>query len=122
MNQHFLQGIDTIILRVSNINEAKIWYTTNLGFKTIYEDERIRLVVLDTFGQTSLTLWETDGKIRNPKTASYPIFRTSNAKVAHDALTRLEVTASDLITDDLLTYFNFFDPDGNIFEVCQVND
>jgi catechol 2,3-dioxygenase-like lactoylglutathione lyase family enzyme len=122
MNQHFLQGIDTIILRVSNINEAKIWYTTKLGFKNIYEDEKIRLVVLDTFSPTSLTLWETDEKIApNPKTASYPIFKTFNAKDTLDALRRVEVNTSDLITDHAVTYFNFYDPDGNMLEVCQVH-
>ena len=31
MNPHFLQGIDTIIVRVSNINKAKMWYKTKLG-------------------------------------------------------------------------------------------
>ena len=122
MNPHFLQGIDTIILRVSNINEAKIWYTTKLGFKNIYEDEKLRLVVLDTFSSTSLTLWETDEKIAsNPKTASYPIFKTLNATDARDALRRLDVKVNDLITDHVVTYFNFFDPDGNMLEVCQVH-
>ena len=122
MNKPFLQGIDTIILRVSNINEAKVWYPAKLGFKNIYEDEKLRLVVLDTFSPTSLTLWETDEKIApNPKTASYPIFKTFNAKDAHDALRRLDVAANDLITDHVVTYFNFFDPDGNMLEVCQVH-
>jgi len=122
MNPHFLQGIDTIIVRVSNINEAKIWYTTKLGFNNIYEDEKIRLVVLDTFSPTSLTLWETDEKIApNPKTAAYPIFKTLNATDARDALRRLDVTVNDLITDHVVTYFNFFDPDGNMLEVCQVH-
>ena len=122
MTPHFLQGIDTIILRVSNINEAKIWYTTKLGFKNIYEDEKLRLVVLDTFSPTSLTLWETDEKIvPNPKTAAYPIFKTLNATDASDTLRRLDVKVNDLITDHVVTYFNFFDPDGNMLEACQVH-
>jgi catechol 2,3-dioxygenase-like lactoylglutathione lyase family enzyme len=123
MNQHFLQGIDTIILRVSDIDEAKLWYTSKLGLKKIYEDEKIRLVVLDTFSPTSLTLWETDEKIApNPKTVSYPIFKTLNAKDAHNALKQLDVTTNDIITDHVVTYFTFFDPDGNMLEVCQVHD
>ena len=123
MNPHFLQGIDTIVLRVSNINEAKIWYSTKLGFKIIYEDEKIRLVVLDTFSPTSLTLWETDEKIAsNPKTTSYPIFKTMDAADARQALRQLDVKMNDLITDQFVTYFNFFDPDGNMLEACQVHE
>jgi catechol 2,3-dioxygenase-like lactoylglutathione lyase family enzyme len=122
-NNLFLQGIDTIILRVTNLEKAKYWYTEKLRFKDIYEDSRLRLVVLDTFGPTSLTIWETDEKIKtNPKTASYPIFRTLDAVSAHRQLKNLDVKVGDIITGDVVTYFTFRDLDENILEVCQVHD
>jgi|GEM_PF-4828330 len=57
MDKHFLQGIDTVILRVSDIEKSKKWYTQKLGLNAIHQDERLGLVVLDTFSPTSLTIW-----------------------------------------------------------------
>ncbi len=122
-SNHFLQGIDTIILRVKDIDKAKSWYTQKLGFKTIHEDATLRLVVLDTFSPTSLTIWETDEEIKNnPKTTSYPIFRTQDARNAHQQLIKMDVKVGDMTTDHVVTYFTFRDIDDNILEVCQVHD
>jgi catechol 2,3-dioxygenase-like lactoylglutathione lyase family enzyme len=123
MDKHFLQGIDTIILRVSDIDTAKSWYTEKLKFKTVHEDKKLRLVVLDTFSPTSLTIWETEEKIEsNVKTAAYPIFRAADASVAHAHLKNNGVNVGDMITDHVVTYFTFRDLDGNILEVCQVHN
>ncbi len=54
-----LQGIDTVIVRVSNIAASKKWYLEKLGLALLFEDDKIKLAVLDTKGPTSLTLWET---------------------------------------------------------------
>ena len=123
MRENILQGIDTIIIRVSNIYDAKKWYTEKLGLKNIYENPDLKLVVLDTSSPTSLTIWETEEKIHaNQQTSSYPIFRTPDAKEAHAELKERTVKVADLITDNGVTYFTFCDPDGNILEVCQVHD
>jgi catechol 2,3-dioxygenase-like lactoylglutathione lyase family enzyme len=123
MDNHFLQGIDTIILRVSDIAKAKAWYTEKLGLKAVHEDDKLKLVVLDTSSPTSLTIWETDETIQsNPRTAAYPIFRTINAKYAHEQLKDREVRVGDLTTDHVVTYFTFRDLDNNVLEVCQVHN
>lgn len=123
MEKHFLQGIDTVIVRVSDIERSKVWYTEKLGLRAIHEDEKLKLVVLDTFSPTSLTLWETDEKIQpNPRATTYPIFRTINAKDANEQLRGRDVKVGDLTTDHVVTYFTFQDPDGNILEVCRVHD
>lgn len=122
MDKSILQGIDTLILRVSEIEKSKEWYTQKLGLKTIHSDEKLKLVVLDTFSSTSLTIWETDEKIQpNPLTASYPIFNTIDAKEAHEQLMNSNVNVGELITDHVVTYFTFRDPDNNILEVCQIH-
>lgn len=122
MDGHFLQGIDTIILRVSNIEQSKLWYIRKLGLQSIHEDEKLKLVVMDTFSPTSLTLWETAEQIKiNARTASYPIFRTADANMAHGKLLEHGVPVGDLTTDHVVTYFTFQDPDGNVLEVCQVH-
>ncbi|AEM69424.1 Glyoxalase/bleomycin resistance protein/dioxygenase [Allomuricauda ruestringensis DSM 13258] len=123
MENHFLQGIDTVILRVSDIEKAKSWYTEKLGFKNVHEDKKLKLVVLDTFSPTSLTIWETQEKIvLNPNTASYPIFRTLDAHLAHQRLKLNGITVGEIITDHVVTYFTIHDTDGNILEVCQVHN
>lgn len=116
------QGIDTIILRVKDFRKSKEWFAEKLGLLPIYENTEIQLAVLDTGGPTSLTLWQTDQFIQtNPKTASYPIFRTENAEISHTALIQKGVKTTELITDSFVTYFQFFDPDGNVLEACQVH-
>lgn len=56
-------GIDTVIIRVSNIVDARDWYTQTLGLNLIWDDPGAKLVVFDTGGPTSLTLWQTEKKI-----------------------------------------------------------
>lgn len=81
------------------------------------------MVVLDTFSPTSLTIWETQEKIvLNPNTASYPIFRTLDAHLAHQRLKLNGITVGEIITDHVVTYFTIHDTDGNILEVCQVHN
>lgn len=123
MSIHFLQGIDTVIVRVSNIEKAKDWYTQILGLAVMHHDEKLNLVVLDTFGPTSLTIWETSDKIEtNPQTTTYPIFKTIDAKLTLESLRDKKVEVSELISDHVVTYFTFYDIDGNVLEVCQVHD
>lgn len=80
-----LQGIDTVIIRVSDIVKSKEWYTTKLGLTVVWEDDSIKLVVFDTGGTVSLTIWQTGEKIAvNIETASYPIFRVDDADSARE--------------------------------------
>ncbi|MBO0160373.1 VOC family protein, partial [Vibrio parahaemolyticus] len=60
-----LQGIDTIIVRVSNIEVSRKWYQEKLDLKPIWDDPNLKLVVFDTGGPTSLTIWQTEKEIQN---------------------------------------------------------
>lgn len=123
MEKPLLQGIDTLILRVTDIQSAKAWYSEKLGFPCLYEDENLKLAVLDPSGPVSLTLWETNEKIEtNPKTSSYPIFRSADARSTREKLNCSGVKVSDLVNDHAIIYFTFQDPDGNHLEVCQVHE
>lgn len=122
-NQKSLLGIDTIIIRVSNIEISKIWYQEKLCLKPIWDDPNLKLVVFDTGGPTSLTIWQTDKVIQNNKdTSSYPIFRTLNANTARHELEEKEVNVGEVIDDGFVNYFFFYDPDGNVLEACQVHE
>ena len=121
MKDH-LQGIDTIIMRVRDIGLSKAWYLEKLQFTPVYDDPIHKLVVLDTAGPTSLTIWQTEGDVLSSREGSaYPIFRTPNAEGAHRALSGAGVRTDALTTDHAVTYFRFYDPDGNVLEACQVH-
>ncbi|HEV7331505.1 MAG TPA: VOC family protein [Flavisolibacter sp.] len=118
-----LQGIDTVIVRVSNIATSKEWYVKKLGLGLLFEDDKMKLVVLDTKGPTSLTLWQTDKTVSvNKDTASYPIFKTPDADALKQELSNRGVQVGEITQDAYVKYFFFYDPDGNILEACQVHD
>lgn len=121
-DKKILQGIDTVIIRVSDINLSKMWYAEKLGLTPVWDDSNIKLVVMDTGSPASSTLWQTDEKIQNNKsTASYPIFRTLDAKASRNELMNLGVNFSEIIEGEVVKYFQIFDSDGNILEACEVH-
>ena len=118
-----LQGIDTVIVRVSNIETSKEWYLEKLGLALLFEDAKMKLVVLDTNSPTSLTLWQTEQTFSvNRGTASYPIFKTPDADALKQELLNRGIEVGEIIQDDYVKYFLFYDPDGNILEACQVHE
>lgn len=120
---NLLQGIDTVIVRVSNIETAKEWYVEKLGLAVLFEAAEMKLVVLATNSPTSLTLWQTEQAISiNRHTASYPIFKTPDAAALKRELSNRGVETGEIIQDDYVNYFFFYDPDGNILEACQVHE
>ena len=118
-----LQGIDTVIIRVSDIEISKDWYQKKLGLLPVWDDPKMNLVVLDTNSATSLTLWQTKKKISiHQETASYPIFKTPDASALREALIISGIQVGEIIQDIHVKYFFFYDPDGNILEACQVHE
>ena len=118
-----LQGIDTVIIRVSDIEISKDWYQKKLGLLPVWDDPQMNLVVLDTNSATSLTLWQTKKKISiDQETASYPIFKTPDASALREALIVSGIQVGEIIQDIHVKYFFFYDPDGNILEACQVHE
>ena len=118
-----LQGIDTVIIRVSDIEISKDWYQKKLGLLPVWDDPQMNLVVLDTNSATSLTLWQTKKKISiDQETASYPIFKTPDASALREALIISGIQVGEIIQDEHVKYFFFYDPDGNILEACQVHE
>ena len=116
-----IQGIDTVILRVSNVEQSKEWFSNKIGFVSLFEDAQMKLLLLDTNGPTSLTLWQTDDvATAKRKTATFPIFKTTNAVALRTELLYRGVAASDLTEDDHVKYFQFHDIDGNVLEACEV--
>lgn len=118
-----LQGIDTVIVRVSQIESSKQFYVGKLGLVPIWDDPATKLVVLDTKGPTSLTLWQTEKKPAiDPDTASYPIFKTPDASALRQELLARGIEAGEISQDEHVKFFFFYDPDGNVLEACEVHE
>ncbi len=116
-----LQGIDTILVRVSNLDVSLAFYTRALRLSVLFQDNTQRLAVLDTGSPVSLTLWETKTPLRpDPETASFPIFSTRDAARSRSLLREAGVQVGELVIEKAVSYFTFLDPDGNLLEACQV--
>jgi catechol 2,3-dioxygenase-like lactoylglutathione lyase family enzyme len=117
------EGLDTVLLRVHDLDAATAWYETRLGLARTFADPAERLVVLDVGGATSLTLWAPKrGEVPAPADAArpFPIFRVSDARAAWARLRDRGVGVGELTTAGGVTSFRFRDPDGNVLEACQV--
>jgi catechol 2,3-dioxygenase-like lactoylglutathione lyase family enzyme len=117
-------GLDTVLVRVTNIEAARDWYRTAFGFDEPYFDPAERLAVFPLGGTTSLTLWELKpGEIPPPRTqtATFPIFSVKDAKATRDLLTGRGVDVGPLVDGGGVTFFTLRDPDGNLLEACEVH-
>lgn len=115
--------LDTVLLRVRDFERSKSWYETILGFSPSYVDPQERLVVFDLGGQTSLTLWELKrGEALAPPgfAGAFPIFLAADAVQAREHLLDRGVAVELIQQNSGVSFFGFFDPDGNRLEVCQV--
>ncbi|CAM3209588.1 VOC family protein [Rhodothermus bifroesti] len=118
------QGLDTVLVRVQDIEVAKRWYVEKLGFAEPYFDPAERLAVFDLGGTTSLTLWELKlGEILCPSdhAGTFPIFSVVDARQTWALLRDRGVDVGQVVDSGGVTYFTFRDVDGNLLEACQVH-
>ncbi len=118
------QGLDTVLLRVRNLDLAKRWYMDKLGWAEPYVDEVARLAVFDLGGTTSLTLWELkpgEQFSASEQAATFPIFSVADARKTLSLLRERGVGVGALVESEGVTYFAFQDLDGNLLEACQVH-
>lgn len=115
--------IDTVIVRVRDLQHARDWYQRTLRLHTTFEDPAERLAVLATPEGSSLTLWELkDGESLPAPTAAgtYPIFAVDDAVEARRLLLDQGADPEPVSDGDGVRFFGFRDPDGNRMEACQV--
>ena len=118
------RGLDTVLLRVRDVDRARAWYQEKLGFGEPYFDAGERLAVFDLGGSTSLTLWELKPGERladGDQPRQFPIFSVEDARTAWGLLRGRGVSVNGVVEGGGVTYFTFQDPDGNHLEACQVH-
>lgn len=116
--------LDTVILRVRDIDAASSWYQALLGVAPAYEDSVEGLVVLPVGDSGSLTLWRLETGAARVASAgragTYPILGIVDADSAHAFVASHGGSPGALEAGEGVRYFGFTDPDGNFLEACQV--
>lgn len=113
--------VDTVIVRVPDLDKARKWYEEKLGFEVSFvgKDE---IVVFKTGGETTFTIYKLkpgEKKATGETPSSYPIFYAIDAKKAHQQLKDRGVKVGPIQEDEGSQYFSLWDLDQNLLEVCQ---
>jgi len=115
--------LNTVVLRVHDVDAAKAWYQAKLGLEVRSEDKGERLVTFELRGGTSLTLLqlkrgesllETIGVV-----GTFPVFAVRDARHAWEVLRAREVLVDPLRETGPVLSFEFRDLDGNKLEAWQ---
>ena len=111
------QHIDTVFVPSKDIDKAFKWYEEVLGGTPGWRSENGEYQSLK-FGQTALTLFQTnEDKYFEPRRAAYN-FYVPSAQEAYDHLRKHDVKVEEIAEYDV-KYFAFYDLDGNRLEVCE---
>ncbi|HEY9450441.1 MAG TPA: VOC family protein [Gemmatimonadaceae bacterium] len=112
--------LDTVILRVRDLDAAQAWYATTLELHAVYEDAAQGLAVLGLDGGASVTLWAHAAGEPIPTSSTFPIFAVADARAAHAQLGARGVAVEPVIEAGGVLSFRFRDLDGNPLEACEV--
>lgn len=110
-----IERIDTVCLKVRDIKTASSWYQEMLGLEEQYREEHYAILKI---GKSGIPLTLEKGEPNGGGNSTYPIFFSSSIDEAHKTLSSRGVTVTDIQQDDLNTYFELFDLDGNKSQVC----
>lgn len=114
--------LDTLIVRVRDLDASREWYEEKLGLAPQFIDPHGEIVVLDCGGTTSLTLWRLGpGEVLHEEGSkgSFPIFFSDDADAHHALLESRGIECGPIVAQEGARFFPFYDLDGNRLEVCQ---
>ncbi|MFV8829970.1 VOC family protein [Alkalihalobacterium sp. APHAB7] len=127
---HFIENsINSVFVHVSNLQRSAEWYSTLLGLKVLEERFNggpVYWMELDNF--TGLILDDNSVNIARGEWSkdNAPLYLYSAKSVAgaYESLKQkgVNITLEIETPHEGLTFFNFEDPDGNIFMVCSCDD
>ncbi len=114
--------VDTVIVRVPDLDKARKWYEEKLGFETAFVGKKERIVVFKAGSETSLTIYELkpgEKKTTGKTSSSYPIFYAPDINKAHRLLKERGIKIGPIEGDQDTQWFSFWDLDQNLLEVCH---
>lgn len=117
-----VQGVDTIVIRVTDIARSRKWYEETLGIKLNWADDGAKMAVYSIGENHSLTLWQL-GKndLLTPQnyTGTFPVFQIESAELYHRFLADRNISVEAIVDMGFIKYFGVRDLDGNRFELCE---
>lgn len=114
-----LKRIDTVFLRVQNLEKSVKWYTDVLGLKLRWENLTNRYAAFDV-GETALTLYETPGTAIIPNNDHLFNFFVEDIEHTHALLMESGVDIGPLEDGGGGLKWCFFkDIDGNRLDLCS---
>ena len=121
-NNVFIEGIQYTEIPVFDLEKAVDWYCEKLGAKLgLLNDE---LAFVDFSMGPSLFLVKTN----DVTTATFKVngqdhytigFRVKDIKGFHNFLSQLDTRVSPIVVEGHGSFFTFYDPFGNMFDVFQ---
>jgi catechol 2,3-dioxygenase-like lactoylglutathione lyase family enzyme len=116
--------IDTVILRVKDLEKARRWYEEKLGFEAGYVGSKEKIVVFNLgTTPTSLTIYELKpgekSSLKNGVQRTYPIFYSENINNSYETLRNRDVRVGKIEGDSESQWFSFYDVDDNQLEACH---
>lgn len=115
--------VDTVILRVRDLEKSRAWYEGRLGLKPGFVGSKEKLVVYKVGqGDTTFTIHELK-PIEKPTpenvAQAHPIFYSRDIKMDDETLEGRGIKLDPIHEDEAGAWFQFFDPDGNLLEACH---
>lgn len=111
-----IERVDTVCLKVRDIEKSSRWYQETLGLVEHYKEEHY---VILKIGESGVPLTLEKGEPNSGGSSTYPIFFSSSIEKAHQVLSSQGVVVTDIKQDGLNTYFELVDPDGNKSQLCN---
>ena len=112
--------VDTIFLPVVDIQNTYDWYVDTLGFSKGWQAPNgdYRTLVI---GETSLTLYQAEeSSIVRAEHAAFNFFAPDAAEARRLLIERgVRVGEIESDPDGTISWFRFYDPEGNGLEVCS---
>jgi len=111
-----IERMDTVCLKVNDIEASSSWYQETLGFKESFKGEGYRVLSIGDSG-AALTIKEGDeGTL--PGNHAYPIFFAKEIEQTREKLKEQSIKVSELKKDGRNTFFDVYDLDNNKLQVC----
>ena len=110
------QRIDTVFLKVKNLDRSVTWYTEVLGFSLRWRSETHAAL---NIGETPLTLVQAPENHTSLMEQAYFNFYVEDIQLAYSHLKNHQVEVGEVGSDEQVSWFSFKDIDGNQLDVCS---
>lgn len=120
MKQSYLQHIHYFRIPVVELESSVQWYTDCLGFSLKHQENDLAVLGLEEGPLLILVLADKDSRghfTKNGEVEFSVAFASPEIQAFHKHLTQQGVLVDEIKEENGHSYFHFFDPSGNKFQV-----